>query len=231
MDLVYVPPTRLLKTFTGCSNDMFQMRLLTDEFDSQATLDANWNWKNDGRFPPPSLSTGSLVFGPHNLDPMQWWNNWTPLASLASFGDVLYCVRYRVTPPSSLKSGDNTFETSVRGDSGGMSLVMDPIGSAMILHTRLSDSTFVEHGRQPLAFKLDTEQTVEVVLWAHGNHYYVEGKNVDTGEVEALAVDYPKLPAQSFVGMLAWRLKNPLFVDRAVVGLPGTQASQILAGK
>jgi hypothetical protein len=231
LDLAPSPPSRLLNAFAGCPDAMFQQEQLTDNFDSLMVLNANWDWKNDGRFPPPMLSNGALAFGPDNLDPTQWWNNWTPLTSLVTYGDVLYCVHYLITPASGEPIGDNDFETSVRGDSDtSMALALQPDESVAILHTRTSTAD-TEHGRVALPFNLDVQQTVEVAMWAHGNHYYTEIKNLDSGQVAALSVDYSMVPTQGNVGMLGWRLKNALYVNRAVVGSPGTMASAILADK
>src|SRR5262245_61211007 len=79
---------RLLEHFSGCPSELFESLTLVDDFDSQTTLDTGWQWQNDGRFPRPRLDGGALVFGPHNLDPAQWWNNWTPVRSLMNFGDI-----------------------------------------------------------------------------------------------------------------------------------------------
>lgn len=224
-------PRRLLNTFSGCPKEMFDSPappVLEDDFDSQAQLDVNWNWKNDGRFPRPRLEGGSLVFGPHNLNPNEWWNNWTPVHSLPQLDEAMYCVRYRVKPPSGVDGGDSVFNTWLRG---GMTIALAPVRSMVVMNTRTSDTTWDEHGSAPLAFKQDVEQTVEVVIYGLGTRYYAEVKNVDSGELVALAVTYDKLPAKADVGMLGWRLKNPLYVDRAVAGLPAQGAREILTGK
>lgn len=220
-------PARLLRTFSGCPAALFDKALLEEDFDSQASLDAGWDWKNDGRFPTPRLASGSLVFGPHNLDPNQWWNNWSPLQSLAQFGDAMLCVRYRIKPPSGLMEDDNVFNVWLRG---GMTVVVAPLRNRVFLNTRTSDTTWDEHGSAPMVFKPDVEQTVEIVIHGKGSRYYAEARNLDTGELVALSVTY-KLPAQAAVGMLAWRIKNPIYLDRAIVGTPSQQAAAILADK
>lgn len=230
-DLTPPESLRLLKTFSGCPSEMFESLPLGDDFDSQTQLDSGWQWQNDGRFPRPRLDGGSLIFGPHNLNPAEWWNNWTPVRSLAEFGDVLYCVRYRIKPPSGVAPGDSVFNTSIRGESGGMNIVLDPLSSVVVLNTRTTDTTWVEHGRAGMTFKLDTEQTIEIALYGRGSHYYGEVKNLDSGEVVGMSANYADLPAQGVVGMLGWRLKYPLYVDRAAVGTPSTRARNILSDK
>lgn len=221
-------PRRLLRTFSGCPAAMFEKVQLEDDFDSQASLDANWDWKNDGRFPTPRLTGGSMVFGPHNLDPNQWWNNWSPFTSLPKFGDAVLCVRYRIKPPGGLMPDDNVFNTWFRG---GMTVVVAPLRNTVFLNTRTSDTTWDEHGSAPMTFKPDVEQTLEIAIYGKGSRYYAETRNLDTGELVALAVTYDKLAAQESVGALAWRIKNPVYLDRAIVGTPSQEAAAILADK
>lgn len=231
VDLTPAEPLRLLKAFSGCPSEMFDTLPLSDDFDSQARLDSGWQWQNDGRFPKPRLDGGSLIFGPHNLNPAEWWNNWTPVRSLAEFGEVLYCVRYRIKPPSGADPSDSVFNTSIRGESGGMNIVLDPLSGVAVLNTRTTDTTWVEHGRARMTFKLDSEQTIEIALYGRGSHYYGEVKNLDSGEVVAMSTHYADLPAQGVVGMLGWRLKYPLYVDRAAAGTPSARARDILGDK
>lgn len=221
-------PRRLLRSFSGCPAAMFDKVQLEDDFDSQASLDASWDWKNDGRFPTPRLVGGAMVFGPHNLDPSEWWNNWSPLQSLAPFGDAMLCVRYRIKPPGGLLQDDNVFNVWFRG---GMTVVVAPLRNRVLLNTRTSDTTWDEHGSAPMMFKPDVEQTLEIAIYGKGSRYYAEARNLDTGELVALAVTYDKLPAQAAVGMLAWRIKNPVYLDRAIVGTPSQEAAAILADK
>lgn len=224
------PVSRLLRSFAGCPSEMFDAPPIADEFDSQSTLDANWQWQNDGRFPRPKLDGGALTFGPHNLKPEEWWNNWSPVRSYLEFGDALYCVRFRVKVPAATAAGDSVFDISLRGESGGMVLTTAAGGSSIVLHTRINDSEWVEHRRGVLPIARDLEQTLEAVLYGRGNHFYAEVRNLDSDNLVALAADYA-LPEKAVVGMLGWRLADLVRIDRAVVGAPSAAAGAIISDK
>lgn len=223
-------PMRLLKSFAGCPIEMFAATALVDDFDNQSTLDINWQWQNDGRFPKPKLAMGALVFGPHNLKPDEWWNNWTPVRSYTEFADVLYCVRFRVSVPSTAVSGDSGFDISLRGESGGMVLTVSAAANSVILHSRKTDSEWVEFGRNDLVVKRDVEQIVDAIIYGKGSHFYGEAHSIDSDAVVGLTTDYA-LPAKAVVGMLGWRVNDAIRVDRAVVGTPSTKALALLSDK
>jgi hypothetical protein len=223
-------PMRVLKSFSGCPIEMFAATALVDDFDNQSTLDINWQWQNDGRFPRPKLALGALVFGPHNLKPDEWWNNWTPVRSFTEFADVLYCVRFRMSVPSSATTGDSSFDISLRGESGGMVLTTLAGSNTVILHSKKSESEWVEFGRNDLVIKRDVEQTIDAIIYGKGSHFYGEARNVESGAIVGVVADYA-LPPKAVVGMLGWRVNDAVRVDRAVVGTPSTQALALLSDK
>lgn len=223
-------PMRVLRSFAGCPIEMFAATALVDDFDNQSTLDINWQWQNDGRSPKPKLAMGSLVFGPHNLKPDEPLNNTTPVRSFNEFGDVLYCVRFRMSVPSSAVGTDSSFDISLRGESTGMVLTTSAAANTVILRSRKTATDWVEFGRNDLVVKRDVEQIVDAIVYGKGSHFYGEAHSIDSDAVVGLTADYT-LPAKGFVGMLGWRVNDAIRVERAVVGTPSAKAQALLADK
>jgi hypothetical protein len=223
----------LLETSPNCPLSLFEPGTSPEDFSSDASIAGHWipNYAA----PEPSAG-GSLQFGPHPMSD-NWWENYSPITSVAKPGDVLICARLRLSPDADADAGaddsgsdstgasSNTFELTMRlpDDAGfetaGMALEIAANASQIALHTRTGSDTWITHDTAPFTLSSSAISTVDVVLFAQGSSFVAQARNVDSGEVAHLHADY-NLPAGGAVSLLGWRERAPTFVDRLVMGVP-----------
>lgn len=216
----------------ACAKALFDGAPFVDEFDDATSFAANWKTS----WVAPTLQAGSLVFGPHPLT-ANWWENYSPAMTVATYGDALYCARLRVSPTlADDGSGGDTLELITRTpamgakyETSGMVLMIDGGKNTAYLHTRLDDGTFLTHDTQPLSFAGSDEQTVDALVYGKGDAFVAEVKIGKS--VVVLRAKYASIGSSGLYGLLGWRNHKPWYVDRAIIGAPATDVAARLASE
>lgn len=221
-------PAPLLGTYGGCAAELFASGTQPQDFSSQAALDLAWKtgWAQ------PQIKDGALTFGPHPLT-ADWWENYSPAASLDKPGDVLLCARVRLTAQTADPASDNSFELTMRNPDGamyetsGMALLIEGNASFVGLRTRTGPEVWATYDRKPLALKSGEESTLELLLFGQGSRFFAEVKNVATGQITQLRAE-AGLPAGGAVTLLGWRTRSGIQMDKLVLGAPSQAAAAVL---
>lgn len=220
------PP--LLATFGGCDGPLFADGTKPQDLSTQTAFDSAWttNWAK------PQIKEGALTFGPHPLT-ADWWDNYSPTATVTKPGDVLICARMRLMSQQNDPAGDNSFELTMRNpdaamyETSGMVLLIEGNASQVGLRTRTGADTWVRYARAPLRMESGNQTTFDLLLYGQGSRFVAEVKNHNTGEIVRMRGDAP-LPAGGAVTMVGWRSRNGIFVDKLIFGAPSVQAGEQL---
>lgn len=222
----------VLECFDGCAPSLFGGSPEVEEFDDATAYAAKWK----GAHTAPTVAGGALVFGPHPLN-TNWWENYSPTTSVnTSYGDVLICLRFRMTPTlmDDSQSGQS-LELFTRLASGAAfetsGMVLNVLGSTgrVTLHTRLGESMWAFHDEKKLAWSGTTEHVVDAILYGRGDRFVGEIK-ADKLPVVALKAKH-SVPATGAIGLLGWRNNPAVYVDRLIVGTPQSSVAARLETK
>lgn len=211
----------LLECSNGCPNSLFSEIALNEDFAGQNAYAANWS----PSFVQPTLAAGGLTFGAHPASP-NWWEMFSPTGTKrADFGDVLMCVRLKMTTGG--VPGANAFQISLRGGSEGMVLTYGSGSQAAYFATKTSAAdTWVTHDSK--SFPLPAgEHTLEFALYGRDTSFFGEVKDLASGKVATVRANYG-LPRTGPVELLGWKLSAPLIVTNVVVGTPTSLAQHQL---
>lgn len=231
-DLTVAPdlsgPGPLLGTYQDCAAELFASGTKPQDFSSQTALAMAWKtgWAQ------PQIKGGVLTFGPHPLT-ADWWENYSPAASLDKPGDVLLCARVRLTAQAGDPVSDNSFELTMRNpddamyETSGMALLVEGNASFVGLRTRTGPQDWATYDRKPLALKSGEESTLELLLFGQGSRFVAEVKNVATGQITRLRAE-AGLPAGGAVTLLGWRTRSGIQMDKLVLGGPSAAAAAVL---
>ena len=156
------PP--LLATFGGCDGPLFADGTKPQDLSTQTAFDSAWttNWAK------PQIKEGALTFGPHPLT-ADWWDNYSPTATVAKPGDVLICARMRLMSQQNDPAGDNSFELTMRNpdaamyETSGMVLLIEGNASQVGLRTPMSEAERLKHKHGcALSSLIAEDETIEV---------------------------------------------------------------------
>jgi hypothetical protein len=221
----------VLSCFTGCARELFDGSPFAEEFDDATAYASTWT----PSYVAPTVAGGALTFGPHPMS-SNWWENYSPTLTNATFGDGLSCVRFRMTPSTvvdpagadSLEIITRLPETGASHETSGMVLnVRGPESDARLL-TRLSATEWAYHATEKLTFVGADEQIVEALLYGKGNRFVAEIKI--GSKVVTLRTTYAVAATGRF-GLLGWRNRKATYVDRAIVGAPTAAVAARLDAK
>jgi hypothetical protein len=212
----------LLQCSSRCPSTIFGSLALADDFGATTTYAQDWT----GSWVSPTLTAQGLQFGPHPQS-ANWWDTYSPTQTKETdFGDVLLCVRFRLhvgTDP-----GDNSFQVSLRGGSEGMAFSYGVRTQYLVLQTKVdANDTWVTHSAALVPLS-PGDDDVEMALYAKGNDFYAQMKEVATGRVYAMQASYA-LPATGLAALLGWQLAESLTVTRAAIGTPTVDAAARMA--
>ena len=217
------PP--ILADYVNCPLSMFTSGVRPQDFSSDVAVDAAWTtaWAR------PRALGGALQFGPHPMTDA-WWDNYSAATANERPGDVLVCARLRITPEPMGDPNANVFDMTVRlpagapFDTAGMVLGVHANMSTAVLTTRLTDSTWVTHDSVPLPLVDGVTATLDLLLYAQGDRFAAEVRDLDTARTVRLGATYA-LPAGGGLSLVGWRMANGAFVDRLLVGAPSPEVA------
>jgi hypothetical protein len=217
----------LLETYPGCPEAMYSEVQLVEEFDSATDYATRFT----GAQVVPAVSSGALLVGPHPLAG-EWWENFSSAISVRTFGDVLLCARWTLTPLDTMRTDTDHLAFGLRARGGnaenGVMLAVTAGASEVALTSRLADGTTQVLATTPFALTRGVSQMLELALLARGNHFIGEVRNVTRGAVVRVTADHSTsdLGAASVVG---WRLQRAARVERVIVGPPSAAAVAALS--
>jgi hypothetical protein len=200
---------------------MFSQVLIENDFDQPNTYAVDWN----GTYVAPNITDAGLQFGPHPTSP-NWWETFgLTMSRRNDLGDVLLCVRFRMTVTAGPE--ENAFEVSIRGAEDGMVLKYSSGNQLLSLYTKTAAAEWVVHASAGTALSAGDHQ-LELALYGKGNAFAGELRDLNSGVIPVLT-SYA-LPATGVTSMMGSQLSHPLIVTRAVVGTPTpASAARILA--